>query len=172
MLIRAERPSDIDSIRGVHEAAFRVHAPPGATVVEGNLVDALRASDAWLAAFSLVAVVDGAVVGHCLSSRAHVGETPVLGLGPIGVLPQWQRTGIGAALLEATFAAADAAGELLIGLLGDPAFYGRFGFVPASDLGITAPDPAWGHHFQVRTMVAYERDIGGSMRYAAPFDAI
>ena len=61
-------------------------------------------------------------------------------------------------------------GEPLMGLLGSPAYYSRFGFVPASDLAVTAPDPEWGGYFQVRTLSSYRPTINGRFRYAEPFD--
>jgi hypothetical protein len=57
-------------------------------------------------------------------------------------------------------------GERLIALLGDPAHYGRFGFVRATELGVGAPDPAWAVHFQARPPVS------GTFRYAASFDRL
>ena len=60
----------------------------------------------------------------------------------------------------------------LIALLGSTVYYGRFGFVPAADLGIDAPDPAWGDHFQVRTLTTYTPDLRGRFTYAAPFEAL
>ena len=71
--------------------------------------------------------------------------------------------------MHAIIGAADASGEPLIALLGDHRFYGRFGFIAASELGITAPDPGWGDHFQVRALTDRPPSITGTFRYAAPF---
>jgi putative acetyltransferase len=109
-------------------------------------------------------------VGHVVCSRAHVGPLAVAGLGPIGVLPAWQGRGIGAALMHGVLAAADALELPLVGLLGAPDLYGRFGFVPAASLCVEAPDPAWGDLFQVRTLAAYERSLAGVFRYAPAFE--
>jgi putative acetyltransferase len=98
-----------------------------------------------------------------------VGDFPALGLGPISVLPDRQGRGVGAALMHAVLAAAEATGEALVALLGDPAFYGRFGFVAASELGVAAPDPAWGRHFQGRALSPLPAGVAGTFRYAAPF---
>jgi predicted N-acetyltransferase YhbS len=91
----------------------------------------------------------------------------VLGLGPLGVLPEAQGRGVGTALVHALVAVAEACEERLVALLGAPAYYGRFGFVPASDLGIEAPDPAWGEHFQARHLTGPR--VTGRFRYAEPF---
>ncbi len=74
--------------------------------------------------------------------------------------------------MHAVLAAADATGEPLVALLGDPAFYQRFGFAAASKLGIAAPDPAWGSHFQARALSSAPRGLTGTFRYASPFDEL
>jgi putative acetyltransferase len=56
--------------------------------------------------------------------------------------------------------------------LGHTGYYPRFGFEPAAGLGIVAPDPTWGEHFQARTLTAWTTESGGEFHYAAPFDAL
>ncbi|MGH3432352.1 MAG: GNAT family N-acetyltransferase, partial [Thermocrispum sp.] len=105
MLIRREQPADVQAIHAVHTAAFQ--RPDDRNVpVEAGLVDALRASDAWLPLLSLVACepADGAVIGHVVCTRAAVAGRPALGLGPLGVLPGWQRRGVGGALMHGVLA--------------------------------------------------------------------
>lgn len=102
-------------------------------------------------------------------TRGDVDGAPALGLGPIGVVPDRQGGRVGTALMPAVIAAAEALGETLICLLGEPAFYGRFGFVDAASVGVTAPDPAWGAYFQARPLAGHPR---GSFTYAAPFGAL
>ena len=167
MLIRRETPQDVDAISAVITAAFRrqrdAPEPP-----ETALVSRLRADVGWLPALSLVAVTDDAVSGHVVCTRGFVDDTPARGLGPISVLPDRQRGGVGDALMHSVLGAADASGEPLVALLGDPAFYQRFGFVAASK-GIAAPDPAWGNHFQARVLSSVPRGLTGTFRYASPF---
>jgi putative acetyltransferase len=119
----------------------------------------------------MVAVDDGAIVGHVVCTRAHVADRPALGLGPVSVLPDRQKSGIGSALLHGVLGAADALDEPLVGLVGEPAYYQRFGFVPASRVGVSAPDASWGDYFQVRTLTQYDGQTG-LFRYAAPFDRL
>ena len=69
-------------------------------------------------------------------------------------------------------AAADASDEPLVALLGEPGFYSRFGFVPAADLAIAAPEADWGDYFQVRVLSAYRPEMAGTLRYAEPFSAL
>jgi len=178
VLVRRELPSDVEAVRAVTAAAFRgapYSAPPvddSGDPGEATLVSWLRADAGWIPALSLVAADPaGEVIGHAVCTRAPVAEVPVLGCGPVSVRPDRQRSGTGSALVHALLGAADALGERLVGLLGDPAYYRRFGFVPAATVGVVAPDAAWGDHFQVRTLTAYD-GTSGPFRYAAPFDRL
>ena len=177
VMIRRELPEDIEAIRAVTAAAFRGaehSAPPvepGGDPGEAALVSWLRGDAGWVPELSLVAVQDGLVVGHVIATRAHVDAQPALGLGPLSVLPHRQRAGIGAALMHAVLAAADALDEPLVGLVGDPAYYRRFGFVPAHSVGVAAPVSSWGDYFQVRTLSRYDGQ-NGRFHFAAPFDRL
>jgi putative acetyltransferase len=170
VLIRREVPGDEATIRAVVAAAF-APVDPSPQVPEARLVAALRAGPAWLPALSLVATdPDGTVVGHVLATRGHVDTAPALGLGPLSVRPDRQRRGVGSALVHAVLGAADALGEPLVALLGDPLYYQRFGFRPSDDLHIAPPEPAWRSHFQVRPLTAYDPAVRGTFTYPAPFD--
>jgi putative acetyltransferase len=169
VVIRRETLGDRAAVDAVIWAAF---GQPGSDTTPGEttLVQALRNDPGWIEALSLVATRNRQIVGHVVCTRGWVGELAALGLGPISVLPDSQRQGIGQALMHSVIGAADAAGEPLIALLGDPRFYGRFGFVEASKIGILAPHPGWGAHFQVRTLTDSPASIVGTFRYAAPFE--
>ena len=177
VMIRRELPDDVEAIRTVTAAAFRgvtYSAPPvepGGDPGEATLVSWLRDDAGWVSELSLVAVEDEQVVGHVVATRAHVDAQPALGLGPLSVLPHRQRAGIGSALMHAVLGAADALDEPLVGLLGNPAYYGRFGFVPAQSIEVAAPDSSWADNFQVRTLTRYEGQTG-LFHYAAPFDRL
>jgi len=196
VVVRREAPADRSAVRALHDTAFADSPRRDGVAVEARLVDALRADAGWLPRLSLVADDAGEVVGHVVCTRGWLepepakgadgergldrergaddaGRRPVLGLGPLGVLPAWQRRGIGSALVHAVCAAAEAEDERLVVLLGSPAFYGRLGFGPAAAAGVIAPEPSWGEHFQVRRLAA--GDVAGDrgrFRYAAPFDAL
>jgi putative acetyltransferase len=178
MLIRREIPSDAAAIRSVTAAAFKgaAHsAPPvesDGAPGEATLVGWLRADAGWIPELSMVACRDEEVIGHVVCTRADVAGAPVLVLGPLSVLPDHQRSGVGSALMHAVLGAADALGEALVALVGDPAYYARFGFVAASSLAIDAPDPAWGPYFQARPLTAYEPSLGGRFTHPAPFDQL
>nr|WP_236654489.1 N-acetyltransferase [Streptacidiphilus anmyonensis] len=164
--VRPEAPDDseITAVRRVNLAAFP-------TPNEADLVDALRQDHAaWAPGFSVVATApDGEVVGHALLTRCHVSGVPALALAPVAVLPAWQRRGAGTAMIHALLDTAHAAGEQLVLVLGHPAYYPRFGFVPASGYGIKPP-------FEVpdEAMLALALDPGrpvpgGAIRYAPAF---
>src|SRR5918997_5097053 len=176
MLIRRETPSDTVAIRSVTAAAFATAAHSAASVEpdgvpgEATLVGWLRADSCWIPELSMVACADDGIIGHVVCTRADVAGVPVLLLGPLSVLPDHQRRGVGSALMHAVLGAADALGESVVALLGDPAYYERFGFVPASALRIDAPDPVWGHYFQARPLTAYEPSVSGRFAQPGPFE--
>ena len=124
--IREERPEDIAAIRDVNNGAFGRQQ-------EGNIVDALRSNGAVL--LSLVATLNGHVIGHILYSPASVGAVTGAALGPMGVLPERQRQGIGSKLVEAGNRTFKDTGCPFIIVLGHVSFYPRFGFRPASTYG-------------------------------------
>ena len=165
MLVRREREEDHDAVRAVVTAAFG-----GTDPVEARLVDALRRSDDWIPALSLVAEDgDGSIAGHVdLHAAPGSAERPALGLGPLAVAPDAQGRGVGGALMHAVLGAADALGEPLVVLLGHTDYYPRFGFRPAAELGIEPPVAEWGAHFQARPLSAYDPGLRGPFRYAAP----
>jgi putative acetyltransferase len=171
MLIRRESAGDVDAIYAVTAAAF---ARPGEDVpAEAPLVGELRAGPAWIPELSLVALDSGGdVIGHVVGSRGTVESAPVLALGPLSVRPDWQRRGVGHALMHAVLGAADALGEPLVALLGSTKYYPRFGFQLASDYGITPAHPGWEPHFQVRTLTAYDPAVRGRFAYPEPFDRV
>ncbi|WP_169950160.1 GNAT family N-acetyltransferase [Microbispora sp. H11081] len=179
MLIRRETPGDVDSVRAVVAAAFApTQAVPGhggadGPPVEVRLLDELRADPGWLPELSLVAPAPGGgIAGHVVCTRAHVDAVPVLGLGTLAVHPDHQRRGVGSALVHAVLGAAEALGEPLVALLGDPAYYSRFGFEHSRTYGVTAPEPQWGKYFQVRVFGRPVPPPRGRFSYAAPFSRV
>ena len=177
MLIRPERPDDIEPIRAVTAAAFREvehSAPPvepGGDPGEATLISWLRADPGWIPELSLVAVDGDEVIGHVVATRAQVDSTPALGIGPVSVLPDRQKSGVGSALMNAVLDAAEARGETIVALLGDPGFYSQFGFVAASTTAVASPDAAWGGYFQIRTLSNYDGQ-SGTFSYAEPFNRL
>jgi len=139
MLIREETPADVDSIAVVTEAAFRTLAISNHT--EHFIISALRAADALT--ISLVAEVAGRVVGHIAFSPVTLSDgTPDwYGLGPVSVLPELQRRGIGAALIEEGLLRLKTLAARGCLLVGHPGYYTRFGFSNVEGLGLDGIPP-------------------------------
>lgn len=175
--IRPETSADAVAVGEVVGAAFAGAAHSAPPVHEGGppgevtLVEWLREDEGWLPHLALVAVVDERVVGHVVCTRGSVAGVPALGLGPLSVLPDRQRGGIGGALVREVLARAEEHGEPLVALLGDPAYYARFGFVASTQCGIEPPEAAYGDYFQVRTLGSGPHPRG-RFAYAAPFSRL
>lgn len=165
MTIRPEQQGDQMSVRRVVETAFGDH---GAVVAD--LVDAL----ARHVELSLVAEVDGAVVGHVQLNRSWVDArerlVDVLVLSPLAVLPDHERGGIGAALVAAALEQANERGCPAVFLEGAPDYYGKRGFERASNRGfsrpsVRIPDAAC----QVAVLDGHEDWMSGALVYCDPF---
>jgi putative acetyltransferase len=132
MIIRNEIKSDIEAIDVVTRAAFKNH--PHSEHTEQFVVRALRA--AGVLTVSLVAEYDAAVIGHIAFSPVTIsdGSHNWYGLGPVSVLPQFQKQGIGTSLIHAGLPLLKSLGAKGCVLLGEPAYYARFGFKNFPDL--------------------------------------
>lgn len=130
--IRPEQSKDFQAIEAVIIAAF-LHAPH-TSHTEHFIVQCLR--DAQALTLSLVAESEGGVMGHVAVSPVSVsdGATSWYGLGPLSVLPECQGRGIGGQLLQSAVAELKRLGAAGCVLLGDPAYYARFGFRPVPGL--------------------------------------
>lgn len=168
--IRDERAADAAAISALTTAAFA--NAPHSDGTEAAIIDALRANEAL--ALSLVAEDDaGAIVGHIAFSPVTITDANGqvvqgwYGLGPVSVSPARQGEGIGAALIREGLARLQASGANGCVLLGDPAYYARFGFI--ADAGPTYPGPppeyfqalAFPGHVMARGVVTYDGAFGG-----------
>jgi putative acetyltransferase len=157
--VRSELPADRDAIRRVNELAF---GQPS----EADLVDALRGSKAWLPELSVVAEDESGIVGHALFSVVNLDTGPeLLSLGPMAVLPDRQRAGVGTRLVRWGLERARGTDYPLVVVVGHPDYYPRFGFRPARRYGIEtpydAPDEAW----LALPLPAYDDRVRGTVRY-------
>ncbi|MGO4806632.1 N-acetyltransferase [Arthrobacter sp. 2MCAF15] len=173
LVLRSEEPADRPAILALTAAAFAISPVTGEHVdgepEEAKLLARLFECGEYLPEFSIVAELDGEVVGHVISTRGWVDGLELLGLGPIGITPRLQRHGIGTALMNETVARANAAGERGIALLGSPEYYSRFGFVPSTSLGVAPPEAGWGAYFQLLPLAVWPGGVSGTFRYAGPF---
>jgi len=160
MTIRRERAGDLDAIGDVVARAF---GRPD----EARLVAQLRRDGD--AAISLVAVDGEAVIGHVLLSPM-VAPFRAVGLAPLSVLPDRQKQGIGAALINAAIAGARRDGWDAVFVLGDPAYCCRFGF--RADLAAGFASPYAGPHFMVLPLAQALPATTGAVDYAPAFRAL
>ncbi len=166
MLVRTETAADYDAVREVLIDAF--DSPD-----EALLVDLIRRSDRFVPELSVVAEVDGTLVGHILFSYVDlVGDQTrkVLSLAPLAVAKEAQLKGVGRALVEEGLARCDRRGEPLVVLEGIPSYYPRFGFEPAADYHVDKPaheipDEA----FMVYRLTAYDPAYRGRLVYPTAF---
>ncbi len=145
IIVRLEVESDYRIVEEITRAAFsypgRIERGGIGCPFEHWMVHALRETDG-IAELSYVAVVDERIIGHVIYSHAHV-ETldgqivPVLNFGPLSVAPEYQKQGIGKALMTVTIAKATELGFGAILFFGRPEYYPQFGFVEAIKYGIT-----------------------------------
>lgn len=164
LLIRPEQPADIASITSVIEQAFR-HAPH-TDHTEQYIVLALRRAGAL--SVSPVAQRAGQVVGHVAFSPVSIsdGSAHWYGLGPVSVLPELQGQGIGSALVREGLAALRTLGAQGCVVLGEPAYYGRFGFRGGQGLFLGGVPP---EYFQSLSFGA--QTAGGEVTYHEAFNA-
>ena len=131
-LLRISTEEDGDAIARVHTSAFDRDD-------EARLVSALLREDELARRLSIVGEIDGVVVAHILFSLAHINGHPAAALAPVAVTPEWQRRGIGSALVRRGLELCRDSGPTLVVVLGHSDYYPRFGFVRASRFGIRAP---------------------------------
>ncbi|HUZ11294.1 MAG TPA: N-acetyltransferase [Caulobacteraceae bacterium] len=163
MQIRLERPDDATTIHALTDTAFK--GMPFSDDTEARVIDALRVAGAL--ALSLVATQGGKIVGHVAFSpvtiNAEAGDW--YGLGPVSVWPDRQRRGIGQTLIREGLRRLQSMGAGGCVLLGDPAYYARFGFENHPDLR-HAGAPPWA--FQCLTLNG--RRPSGEVTFHPAFD--
>ncbi len=128
LYVRGEKPADHTEIFEINRLAFGRED-------EGNLVNDIRKTRSYEFGFSLVAVKEDKILGHVLFSKGfitHRGRRfKCLVLGPVAVLPEHQRHGIGKALISEGLERAKEVGFGAVIVVGDPVYYAQFGFKPA-----------------------------------------
>lgn len=161
MRILPETPRDREAIYALTQDAFKDH--PHSQHTEGRIIDALR--EAGALTLSLAAWDGDEMVGHVAFSPVAVsdGSRDWYGLGPLAVRPDRQRRGVGAALLQEGLARLRAQGAAGCVVLGDPDYYGRFGFVATPGLTYPGVPP---EYFMA---LAFTRPAQGEVAYHAAF---
>lgn len=167
MRIRQERKEDYPEIRRLVREAFAAaeHADGG----EQDLVDALRRGADYLPELALVAEEDGVLAGHILLTRASVGGDPVLVLAPLSVRPEFQRQGVGTALMREAHRIAGALGYDYVLVLGSEDYYPRAGYRPAEELGVTVPEGFPPANFMALRLREGAKPLSGGVVYPPEF---
>lgn len=167
MTIRAETPKDFPAIYALVKSAF-----DSARQADGNeqdLVNALRAGPAYIPQLSLVSEIGGRIVGHILFTKAEVGDATVLALAPLSVLPEYQRQGIGSALIREGHRIARSLGYGYSIVLGSETYYPRSGYLPADTFGILPPFDVPRENFMAYRLDENALPVHGILRYAKEF---
>jgi putative acetyltransferase len=164
-VIRPAQAGDEAAIRAVQLAAFPTSA-------EADLVE--RLDSAGSSVISLVSESNGEIVGHVLLSRMSVSgggrDYRALGLGPVAVRPAFQRAGIGSELVRSGIAIAQATGEELIFVLGEPEYYSRFGFT--AETAAPFRSPYAGPYLMALALREVVLPRTGEAEYASAFRAL
>lgn len=164
-MIRVAEEADWPAVLEVHRLAFGEEDVP-------RLVTELREARLEVPSLSFVSVAGGRVVGNVMNSWVGVegSDVRLLQLSPLGVHPDFQRQGHGAALVRASLEGARALGEPLLLVEGNPRYYGRFGFVRADELGLLPPPEAlYDWAFQVAVLDESAELPQGRVVYPEPF---
>ena len=167
MIVRQETSGDYDEVYGLVKEAFS-----SAEHSDGNehdLVAAKRKSAAFVPELSLVAEADGKIVGHILFTEATVGGDTVLALAPLSVLPAYQKTGVGTALMEKGHRIARELGYSYSVVLGSETYYPRVGYAPADGFGIEVPEGVPPENYMAIKLQEDAAPVAGTVAYAEEF---
>lgn len=141
--LRLTKTEDYPIVEDLTREAFWNHHVPGCD--EHLLVHKLHGSDIYIPELDFVAEVGGQIVGNIVYARAAIAdadgtEYEVISFGPLAVLPEYQRMGIGSRLVEYSMEEAKKLGYNAVVIFGSREYYPRFGFRPARDFGVTTAD--------------------------------
>jgi putative acetyltransferase len=133
---------------------------------EVDIVTSTWAKGASVPDLELVAIDDGKVIGHVLTGRGDLSSRAVFAVAPLAVMPTHQNQGVGSALMRELLRRAELAELPFLVLLGDAAFYGRFGFEESTPLGIVYRPFGSAHpHFLIRRLSQYDPSFQGDFTY-------
>lgn len=166
-MIRRETPKDYEEVYKLIAEAFAT-----AEHTDGNeqdLVTALRKGSAFIPDLSLVAEINGELAGHILFTKALVGNDEVLVLAPLSVKPQYQKRGVGTALMKEGHKIAKELGYPYSLVLGSESYYPRVGYIPADQLGITIPEGMPAENFMAMKLQENAPPLCGTVVYAKEF---
>ena len=168
LVIRSEQIEDYAAIAETNTLAFRREN-------ESQLINKIRESDRHVPELSLVAELNNQIVGHIMFSYIDLVDeetTKILALAPVAVLPEYQNRGIGSLLVKTGLEIAEKMSVPMVMVLGEPKFYHRFRFKPASKYGIDSPFDVGNEYFMVKFVTHEGHNYRGKIKYPAAFDNI
>lgn len=173
LIFRATKKEEYRETEIVIREAFWDLFRPGCD--EHLMVHQLRSTADYIPDLDYVAVEDDQIIGHILYSKSKVigdsGEHGLICFGPVGVLPTYQKRGVGSQLIMETLKIAQRKGYRGVGIFGNPAYYHRFGFVNAERFGITTSDGSNFDDFMVLELDPGSLDgIRGKYYYSIGFE--
>lgn len=171
--IRPETHDDYQSIYDLNKIAFGREN-------EAVLIDKIRDSYNYIPTLSLVAIINDQIVGYIMFSYIDlinhhvlgVNKMKTLGLAPLAVAPEYQKQGIGSQLINAGFQLANARREPLVVILGEPAFYQKFGCLPAMNYQIESPADIPSKYWMIKPLENYHDLYKGQVNYPEYFDDV
>lgn len=167
LVIREETPADYEKVYLLIKTAFS--SAEHADGNEQDLVNELRKSKSFIPSLSLVAEKDGVLAGHILFTKLKAGEETPLALAPLAVLPEFQKQGIGSALIKEGHKRAKEMGYSFSVVLGSEKYYPKFGYVPASRYGIKAPFPVPDENFMAINLKGDSAKLNAQVIYDKAF---
>lgn len=168
MLIRQETSNDHNIVYNLIRDAFDGAEHSDGT--EQDLVEALRKNkEAFIPELSLVAEDNGVITGHILFTKMQVGDDTVLALAPLSVKPEYQRQGIGMALIQEGHRIAAALGYGYCVVLGSEIYYPKTGYQPAEDFSIEIPEGIPSQNYMAVQLLPHAKPIHGKVTYAPEF---
>ena len=167
LIIRQENKNDYEEVYNVIKTAFETAEHSDGN--EQDLVVALRKSDNFIPELSLVAVIDNKIVGYILFTKIKIGKQEELALAPLGVLPEYQKQGIGRTLIQEGNKKAKELGYHYSVVLGSDKYYPKFGYVSAKEYGIVAPFDVPDENFMAIKLNDTDIEINGIVQYAKEF---
>lgn len=165
--IRQENKNDYEEVYNLIKTAFETAEHRDGN--EQDLVVNLRKSNSFIPELSLVAIKDNKIVGYVLFTKIRIGKNEELALAPIGILPQYQKQGIGKKLIEKGHKIGKELGYHYSVVLGSEKYYPKLGYVPASKYGIKAPFEVPDENFMAIELNSPNTKICGIVEYAKEF---
>ncbi len=166
--IRPEDKNDFDEIHELIIDAFKSAEHTDGN--EQNLVKKIRQSDEYIGDLSLLAIADNKIIGHIMFSELKLGDKRAVALAPLSVQPEFQRMGVGRALISRAHEIATGQGYDFSIVLGSDLYYSKMGYIPASQFGIRSPFDIDDKYYMAINFKGDNKKINETPIYSAAFN--